>query len=282
MFPDTSIDLDQIALKLDRAKRYEKYIVACCPFHNDNRPSFFVYDDWCRCESCQESMPTTQLLEHLNLMPISTKTRQNFKNPFTSWLRDRTLAETLKLAWQNGPSVYMRERGIDDKTQKALGLGILENYITFPIREKRQNKITGAIARTGDGRTGQKYIIPSGQDPNALYCPNWKRLDRRKTIYITFGIIDAISLYVMGAAAISTTCGMRMDVSYLDDIRKQFIFIPDQGEEAEAQKFASKMGWRGKVMRCNYQYGLKDVNDTFLSEYRSELQNVLDVNDTVN
>jgi len=57
------------------------------------------------------------------------------------------------------------------------------------------------------------------------------------------------------------------------------MFIPDQGEEAEAQKFASKMGWRGKVMRCNYQYGLKDPNDVMLSEYRNQLQEVLDTKD---
>jgi hypothetical protein len=281
MFPNTSIDLDAIADKLDRARRYENYVVACCPFHNDNRPSFFVYEDWARCESCQESMPTKKLLEHLNLLPISHKTAPNFKNPWTTWLRTKTLGDTLKFAWENGPSVYMRERGIDDKTQKTLGLGILENYITFPIRT-RQNKIAGAIARAGDGRTGQKYIIPSGQDPHTLYCPSWKRVDRRKTIYITFGIIDAVSLYIMGAAAISTTCGMKMDISYLDSIRKQFIFIPDQGEEEAAQKFASKMGWRGKVMRTTYQYGLKDVNDVFLSDYRSDLQDVLDTKDTVN
>ena len=81
----------------------------------------------------------------------------------------------------------------------------------------------------------------------------------------------------MGAAAISTTCGMRMDVSYLDDIRKQIIFIPDQGEESEAQKFASKMGWRGKVMICNYPEGAKDVSDIFNSEHRQELQKVLDI-----
>jgi len=223
-------------------------------------------------------MPTNKLLEHLNLQPISRNPRQNFKNPWTTWLRSRSLGETLKLAWKNGPSVYMRERGIDDRTQKTLGLGILENYITFPIRNSN-NKIVGAITRAGEGRTGQKYLIPSGQDPNLLYVPSWKRIGRKRTIYITFGIIDSISLYVMGVAAISTTCGMRMDVSYLDSIRKRFIFIPDQGEEAEAQKFASKMGWRGKVMPTNYQYGLKDVNDVFLSDYRSELQNVLDTKD---
>jgi hypothetical protein len=276
---DDLIDLDEIIDSLDFAKRYENYIVARCVFHNDSRPSMMVYTDYFRCESCGEQGKPQKLLEHLDLAPISHKSASNFKNPWTTWLRDRTLGETLKLAWEKLPSTYLRERGIDDKTQKRLGLGILENYITFPVRNKR-GKISGAIARAGEGRTGQKYVIPSGQDSNLLYCPSWKRIEKRKTIYLTFGIIDAISLHIMGAGAISTTCGMKMNTSYLDHIRKRIVFIPDQGEEKEAQKFASKMGWRGTVMRCNYDYGLKDINDVFLSEHKGELQEVLDVRDT--
>ena len=280
MFANSSIDLDEIADSLDRATRYENYVVACCPFHDDNRPSFFVYEDYFRCESCGEQGKPQKLLEHLDLAPISHKSASNFKNPWTTWLRDRTLGETLKLAWEKLPSVYLRKRGIDDRTQKRCGIGILENYVTFPIRERGSNKIIGGIVRAGEGRSGQKYCIPSGQDPNLLFAPSWKRIEKRRTIYLTFGIIDAISLHIMGAAAISTTCGMKMNTSYLDHIRKRIVFIPDQGEEKEAQKFASKMGWRGTVMRCNYDYGLKDVSDVYMSEHKNELQEVLDVRDT--
>jgi hypothetical protein len=84
----------------------------------------------------------------------------------------------------------------------------------------------------------------------------------------------------MGAASISTTCGMRMDVSYLEHIRKRIEFIPDKGEEKQAQKFASKMGWRGGVMRCNYPEGTKDVNDILMSKYKDELLSALNLKDT--
>jgi hypothetical protein len=277
MFKESSVDLDEIAEALDRATRYENYVVALCPFHDENRPSFFAYEDWYRCESCEENGPTSKLLERIGNVPRTHKTGSNFKNPFTRWQRDRSLGKTLKLAWQNGPSVYMKERGIDGETQKRLGIGILENYITFPIRNNKNNKVIGAIARAGEGRSGEKYVIPSGQDPHLLYCPSWKRIEKRRTIYLTFGIIDALSIYVLGGAAISTTTGMKMDVSYLDKIRKRIIFIPDQGEEAQAQKFASKMGWRGKVMKCNYPSGYKDVSDIFNSKYKDELVKELDL-----
>jgi DNA primase len=278
MFASTSVDLDEIALQLDRATRYENYIVALCPFHSEHRPSFFAYEDWYRCESCGANGPTRKLLDKLSSTIISSSAPVSFRNPFTRWLKERSLGETLKLAWKNGPSVYLRKRGINDEEQRKLGLGIIENYATFPIRSKR-NAIVGAIARTISKESNQKYVIPSGQDPHLLYVPSWKRVEKRSTVYLTFGIIDAISLYLVGAAAISTTTGMKMNISYLTPLRKRIIFIPDQGEEAEAHKFASKMGWRGGVMRCNYPSGLKDPSDIIGSKHRDELINVLDLKD---
>ena len=279
MFASTSVDLDEIALQLDNATRYENYVVALCPFHSEHRPSFFAYEDWYRCESCGANGPTKKLLEKLDGTIISSSPPVSFRNPFTGWLKDRSLGKTLKLAWKNLPSVYLRDRGIDDRLQTELGLGILENWITFPIRNSKRN-IIGAIARKGEGSKSQaKYVTPSGQDPHLLYVPSWKRLEKRSTIYLTFGIIDAISLYLVGAASISTTTGMKMDINYLAPLRKRIVFIPDQGEEAEAQKFASKMGWRGGVMRCNYPLGCKDPSDIIGSQHRNELVKVLDLKD---
>ena len=279
MFADTSIDLDEIAYHLDNATRYENYVVALCPFHSEHRPSFFVYEDWYRCESCGANGPTKKLLSKLDTSIIASSPPASFRNPFTGWLKERSLGKTLKLAWKNLPSVYLRERGVSDHYQKSLGLGVLENWITFPLRNN-SNKIIGAVARRGEGSKSQaKYVTPGGQDPNLLYVPSWKRLEKRKKIYITFGMLDAVLLYIVGAASISTTTGMKMDVSYLDPIRKRFEFIPDQGEEAEAHKFASKMGWRGGVMRCKYPTGLKDPADVIMSSYRDDLIKALDLKD---
>jgi len=232
------VDLDEIASKLDYAKNRERYVVARCPFHDDRRPSFFVYPDTYHCKSCDAFGKTSDLIIKLSGVPVSSKQAPNFDNPFTRWSKSRDLAETLKIAWKNGPSVYLRERGIDDQTQKKLGLGLLEDWLTFPIRN-REGKIRGAIARAGEGnQSPSKYVIPARQDQHLLYVPSWKRLARKKIIYLTFGIIDAVSLYCMGAASISTTCGMQMNTNYLDTIRKRIIFIPDKGEESAANGLA--------------------------------------------
>ena len=277
MFSSTSIDLDEIALHLDNATRYENYLVALCPFHSEHRPSFFVYGDWYRCESCGANGPTKQLLSKLDKTIVASAPTASFRNPFTGWLRDRSLGKTLKLAWKNLPSTYLRERGVSDQYQKQLGLGVLENWITFPIRNDK-GKIVGAVARRGEGNKSQaKYITPAGQDPHLLYVPSWERIWKRRKVSLTFGILDAVLLYVVGAASMSTTAGMRMDVSYLEPLRKRIEFIPDLGEEGAAQKFASRMGWRGCVMRCKYPEGLKDPADVIMSSYREELIKALDL-----
>lgn len=276
MWKDSSVDLDEIAEHLDHATQYEGYIVSLCPFHDEHRPSFFVYPDKYRCASCGASGSTKQLLAKISGI-VATPSFEDFSNPFSRWLSYRTLAKTLKLAWESPPSTYLRARGIEDKVQKKLGLGILENWITFPVRDE-SGKIIGAVARRGENNPStSKYVIPKGQDANLLYTPSWERISRRKTIYITFGILDAISLHILGASAFSTTCGMQMDTRYLDKIRKRIVFIPDKGEEAQAQRFASKLGWRGAVMRCHWTDDFKDVNDLLMAGYTDIILDALDI-----
>jgi hypothetical protein len=94
-----------------------------------------------------------------------------------------------------------------------------------------------------------------------LYVPSWKRCNAKDTIYVTFGIIDAVTLYAAGFASMSTTTGKRINPSAFDNIRKSIIIVPDSGEEQEALKLAAKLGWRGKVLQLDYPDGCKDIND---------------------
>ena len=232
-------------------KRYETYIHCLCPFHNDTKPSFMAYDDWYRCLACGKEGSSQSLINYLSKKPTKPRKQEYWKNPWSGWLNqfDNSLAKVCKTAWQNlckHPSIYLRERGIPDKIQIELGLGLIDNWITFPIRNQAQ-KIIGAVARAGENNPNQKYILPSGQDPNLIYVPCWKTFQTAKTVYCTFGIIDALTLVLYDVGAFSTTTGKRIDPSALNNIRKRIVFLPDRGEEAEAIKIASTLGWRGVV-----------------------------------
>lgn len=258
--------LDDVAELLDYSKRYETYVTGLCPNpnHSDTRPSFFSYEDWSVCQSCGYKIPTSQLVAELSNDPRIRKKAKVFSNPFTIWLRQEPLPDIMKKAWKTikkRPSIYLENRGIPAKTQIELGIGYLDDWYTFPVMDKTK-KLIGAVARKGeDNPSDAKYIVPAKQNPNWLYVPDWSRITNAKTIYLTFGILDAVSLYLYGVAAMSTLSGQRLQPEALNDFRKVIYIIPDHNEEASAHKLASQLGWRGHVLKVNWPDDTKDIND---------------------
>jgi hypothetical protein len=250
--------LDEVLEHLEWGKRYRNYISGLCPFHEDSRPSLIVHADRFECLACGEMGRTDYLLSVISSSPIKHYKQTSFFNPWTRWLRRNSLKEILFYAQEYlraHPSIYMRKRCISDEQQQKIGLGIREGWILFPIDEQ------GAVARDTDENSTAKYICPSGQDPNLIYVPDRNMLKISKYAICTFGIIDAISLYVLGAPAFSTTNGKRINPDALDDIRKPIIFWPDRGEEDAAERIAYQLGWRGHVAYHDYPSDSKDPND---------------------
>ena len=252
---------------LDDARQYENYITCRCLFHDDTRPSMMIYKDNYRCLSCGKFGRTSKLLEKLSRIPAKPHTKTYSYNPFSAWIKNHgKLSTVLKLAYENNkkhPSIYLRDRGIPNATQIELCIGQLDNWITFPIRNE-DGKITGAVARKGENNLSKsKYVIPAGQSPNLLYIPSHKRIDEGKVIFITFGILDSISLYLCGVASMSTTTGKQLDPTVLQKYQKHIYVFPDLGETSEAHRLASSLGWRGRVLPFNYPIGCKDPADVY-------------------
>jgi len=264
------VDLDRISDLLPVAyHHYGDYIACQCLFHDDSRPSMFIYPDKYRCEACGAWGWSANLLKKLELDSgriVRPNAKVDFNNPFSRWMANQTLVDALKFAWKNNkksPSLYMRDRGISPKDQIRLGIGIRDGWITFPIRNEH-GKIIGATARALDNKEKAKYVVPAHQDPNLLYVPDPNLLQDTRRIFITFGIIDAVTLSIYGFPSASTTSGKRIDASSLHHIRKLLLFIPDRHEEADANKIASQLDWRGKVIKVNYPDGCKDINDVHI------------------
>ena len=269
--------LSKVAELLDYAQTYEKSVWGICPFHSDSRPSLMVHEDYYHCQACGAHGTTKSLIEKLS-GHVAAPAPDKFYNPFTIWLKNESLGNVLREAWEtlkSRPSIYLRNRGIPDEWQIKLGIGIRDNWITFPIRSFDQ-KIIGAVARAGENNTASsKYIVPSGQDSNMIYVPDWKQFNASDIIYATFGIIDAISLVICGAGAFSTTNGKRLnDVSALNKVRKRIIFLPDKGEESNAKEIAARLGWRGAVAKINYPDDCKDISDVF-QKYPEKIKEII-------
>jgi hypothetical protein len=257
--------LDDLFEVLDGARRYETYIASLCPFHSDHRPSLMVYDDYYRCLACGAHGSTKSLLDKIKGNPPKPKLT-SWHNPFTTWLRDQSLNKIMTSAWRflkDNPCYgnYLVRRGIPIDKQIKLGLGWRDGWHTFPITNEGHS-LCGAVIRCGEGLDlPAKYVNPSGQDPNLLYVPDWDIINRHNDIYLTFGIIDAISLTLYDAPGMSTTTGKRLNPEALDSFRKRIIFLPDRDEESDALKIANKLGWRGAVPKMYYPDDCKDIND---------------------
>lgn len=259
--------LDELEELLEGSRRYETYIASLCPFHDDSRPSFVVHEDTYNCLSCGAWGKTKNLYAKLSRSTfITPKIKFSFHNPFTGWLNKYTLNELFYVAQKNLPSHYLKNRGIPDIDQKQLDLGLLENWILIPIKNAKDD-IIGAIARAGENNPSQsKYITPAGQDPNMIYAPDWALINKSSYIFIVFGIIDAITIYLQGYPAISTVYGKKLDPQYLSEFRKPIYVFPDKREEAEAMRLAKNLGWRGHLIKCNYPDNCKDPNDLLLKD----------------
>lgn len=273
--PLNDIQLEAFLPLLKKAHKYENYVAACCCFHEDKMPSLFIYKDRYFCRSCGKTGKTKNLLKHLNNIEATVGPEyndQDFYNPWSRWLRRQSLKTIVEHACKR-QSVYMRSRGIPDHVQRQLMIGLRDNWVIIPIID-RNRRLEGALARAGEGNNSPvRYYAPAGQSPNLIYAPSWKRIEKADRVYLTFGTIDAMSLYVLGLAAISTVAGKQVDPAALNSIRKEIHIIPDFGEEEDAIRLAKSLGWRGKICRLRYDQA-KDVNDLLMKD-RTDLEEQL-------
>lgn len=276
MISASSTDLSDIFEVLEQAHQYQGYITGLCPFHPDTRPSFFVYPDRYFCKACGASGFTDKLLYRLGKVArppaIRTQRGGGSDNPFTGWAAARPLKATLRMAWEtvnNNPGMgyYMtKNRGITEPYRKKLGIGYIDDWYTIPIRT-RTGSIVGAVARKGrDNPSPHKYVLPNGIDPNLLYVPNWKKTWSAPYLLLTFGILDAVVLAILGYPAASTLTGKNLPKAALARFRKPVLVIPDQGEQEDGLYAVQKLGWRGSLVRVRWPEGCKDINDIWVRD----------------
>jgi hypothetical protein len=250
-------------------KDYGHYLAAICVFHDDTKPSLFIYDDTYRCVACGAWGRTETLLQRVDKTKVKYKDDETpTVNPFSRWLRTRTLSDICQSAWDTigrYPMLgnYIYHRGIAEPYRKSLGIGYKDDWFTIPIWSATR-KLVGCVARANpETQRGSKYTQPHGQSPNLLYAPNWRLYDRADVVYVTYGPIDAITLAINNMMAISSISGKLTNPIGFSEIRKRIVIIPDLGEEKEANILASRLRW-ATVARINWPSGTKDLNDIWM------------------
>jgi hypothetical protein len=158
---------------------------------------------------------------------------------------------------------YLNNRGLSEMIERAK-LGWYNGWYTIPIFNKGETKkVAGLYMRSGphiQKASGLRFAQPHGQK-GLMYVPDWGLLERRNTLLIPFGVFDALTFASLGYASATAINGKTsFDHKWLDSWRGRVVIVPDEGEEEDAAKLASKLSWRGEVFRIPYPDGIKDPN----------------------
>ena len=274
---------EDIIERLENVSVYDGYIYSSCPSpqHTDNSPSFCVWEDEdkpegsgrFRCSGCDFKGSHAYLYKFLTgssaKISVSTKHKQKFLPNWGRWEeRFGTIEELVQYAHENVyrfPNMdwYIKKRKLESVYERCK-LGYFSEWLFLPIFDP-QGKVVDVIVRDTKGRS--KYVIhPNDEETPLLYVPSWKRVMESKTIFIVYGLIDALALEMCGLPAISGSTGKSLSSKRLIQLNKKYAIIPDKDEDGAARQLAKSLGNFTRIIRLPYEDEVKDP-DSFRMKY---------------
>jgi DNA primase len=255
------------------ARRYDGYLALLCPFHDDHKPSLFVWPDgWFKCMSCGERGRWQKLHDKLNGFIARPSIFRSSATPTLNGIVE-DVAEGAHRTLQMFPvfNAYLKRRGVEGMIDKCM-LGWYEGWYTIPAWDE-DNKFAGMAMRAStavEEASGMRHFIPPGQ-PALLYVPLRREFEKAERIYIVFGIFDALVMAAAGYPVCTVIGGHRaFNAGLVEHIRKPIIVVPDHGEEGQAVLLRNKLGWRGRHHFVDWPDGCKDPNDLVMNGYKLE------------
>lgn len=258
-------------------RQYSNYFAVCCPFHDDHNPSMFVYEDGAFCRACNHTWSLVQVDRKIgsHFRPSRNDTVSNILPQWKTWEKKygdlQGIAEsahkTLKQFTQF--QSYYKKRKCEKFIDQGV-LGFIMGWATIPVLD-RDGRIIDIVVRATKGKGDTRYVVkPDEKRVRPLYCPNWKRVESSDTVYVVYGIFDAISLELLNLPVVTGITGKSLSAELLSTLRKRFIIVPDLGEERDAHRLANQLGWRGRVKELSYPDEIKDpsgVREQYGNEY---------------
>lgn len=261
-------------------KPYGHYVAMICPWHDDHKPSLFVYeDDTFRCSACGVWGTHDRLYEKLenphSYMPATEGA--SYRPPRVPDNLEAFATQTHNLLKQyEYRQSYLTRRGVRDMIDKVR-IGWFEGWYTVPVVGEA-GAVEGMVLRAGPAlqeKTGLRFLQPYGQKPMPFF-PDRQLVQARDELFIVFGIFDALVLAELGYPVVTTTGGKNtFDPAWLEDYRRHIVIVPDEDEEEAAYKVARRLGWRGQVLFIDYPEDCKDPADFVLAEREDELKTIL-------
>ncbi len=259
---------DDFKAALPDAHEYQNYLLARCVFHDDKEPSMLVFrDGWWRCLGCNRWGGWITLWNKLKGQPIIIRPehRTGWRGPNISSYENLEVlcyqAHEDLLQFSNSYKWYLEQRGLEGRIE-ANEIGYHEGWYTVPVKDREGTFIT-AVFRSAphvQSVTGERYWVHHANIP---FVPDWHLFESAKTVFVVYGIFDALTLAELRLPVMTSIAGQNFDPGWLADYRKPILIIPDEGEEESAIELQKNLGWRGKAIHLDYPHGKKDPNGFF-------------------
>lgn len=229
-----------LLLKLEHSRIYREGLLACCPWHKEDTPSFFIYFDekqsqqwWFKChgQGCGKAGPLDFLLAKLKghqfirstdglraLSPVNERTFNNY-----NILEERYLIDDTRGLPDHYEYYY--SRGISAKICKKFNFKYEYKNPGAVMPVYFLNHYQGYIKRNLDPSIERYYISPGLPINQVLW--GYDEAINYQTVYITEGIIDAAVLWSNKKPAVAILGRhWKQKLIYLRNIKNP-ICVPD-------------------------------------------------------
>lgn len=282
--------LPAVAGAVVKLRRAGNDLRACCPFHNDRTPSFYLFDEGRRfhCFGCNASGDVLDFVQRLHRVSLPTAAEMlgggslpRAKVAQSVGKRDPESERRAGAVWQScGPiegtpaARYLERRGVAIASPGCLRFGRVR------LGERAPMPALVALIRDGDGQPagvqriflredGRKADLPGGKVKFSLgRC--WGgavRLtgDAVDGLLISGSVEDGLSLVQMGGAAVWAAPGEGMLCRVvLPDVARSVVIAGDGDDEGRehASRAADAFAEQGRSVRVIFpQAPAKDFND---------------------
>lgn len=280
------VDFDDLVQLLSMPQKHGDYYSASCPFHDNNSRNMLVFEDgWFQCLACTARGIHDKLYHKLQGMPVRyapVEGKTHWRAP--NFPDDHALLEEMAYECHNDIldrehlGWYWQMRGVAGRIEPCV-LGWYSGWYSIPVFDVG-GKLLRLILRAGKhierhGGTSKYYNSPG---PPILYVPDWKRYNESDTVFVVFGMIDALAIADVGYAVCTVTSGKeQFKPEWITKEPKKFVIVPDMGEHETAYKVARHLHARGDVLLLPYdEFEKCDDPASFLQHgYREELTKML-------
>lgn len=253
-------------------RQYSNYFATFCPFDSHKTPALLIFEDGlATCLSCNRTWTHKQVDKKIgsHFIPQGFDTVSKVLPRWRKW--EEKYGDLEGIVYYAHQSLtkhkqfqrYLKERKIYEFVDEGF-LGYLDGWLTFPVYS-RSSEIIDVVVRSISVHGDVRYVVKPDEYGNVrpLYCPDWKKVLDSTTIYVVYGIIDAISLHLAGLPVVTGVTGKSLPSELLRPLNKRFIIVPDAGEDREAHKLANELGMKARVRKIDYDKfeNTKDPDD---------------------